>query len=122
MITATGNQSAVVESRSALEAAYAAALERYPEGPLPIPAYWGGLRVIPGALEFFQAQANNLQDRLRYTRARVFLAPGAPCALNRSFPSQLRHSLYLGFPRDCPCASSGQFRCRTGPVDERPER
>jgi pyridoxamine 5'-phosphate oxidase len=69
MITATGNQSAVVESRSALEAAYAAALARYPNGPLPIPPYWGGLRVIPAAFEFFQARANNLQDRLRFTRA-----------------------------------------------------
>jgi pyridoxamine 5'-phosphate oxidase len=68
MITACGNQSAVIESRSALEAAYAAALARSPTGPIPIPPYWGGLRVISVALEFFQARANNLQDRLRYTR------------------------------------------------------
>ena len=69
MLAATGNQSAVIESRSVLEASYAAALARYPNPPLPIPPYWGGLRVIPVALEFFQARANNLQDRLRYTRA-----------------------------------------------------
>lgn len=80
MITACGNQSTVVESRSALEAAYAAALERYPRGPLPIPPNWGGLRVIPVALEFFQARANNLQDRLRYTR------DGAAWRLERLVP------------------------------------
>jgi pyridoxamine 5'-phosphate oxidase len=68
MITACGNQSAVVHNRAALEAAYARASADYPKGPLPIPPYWGGLRVIPTMLEFFQARPNNLQDRLRYNR------------------------------------------------------
>jgi pyridoxamine 5'-phosphate oxidase len=68
MLTATPNQSAVIESRSVLEQAYAATLARYPTAPLPVPPYWGGLRVIPAAFEFFQARPNNLQDRLRYTR------------------------------------------------------
>src|SRR5262245_47625131 len=80
MITACRNQSAVVESRAALEAAYAAALARCPTDPLPIPSYCSGLRVIPVAVEFFQARANNLQDRLRYTRA------GASWRLERLVP------------------------------------
>jgi pyridoxamine 5'-phosphate oxidase len=69
MITACSYQSALVESRSALEAAYAAALARCATDPLPIPPHLGGLRVVPVTVEFFQARANNLQDRLRYTRA-----------------------------------------------------
>lgn len=80
MITACRNQSAVVESRSALETAYAATLAGSPKGPLPIPPHWGGLRVVPVALEFFQARAHNLQDRLRYTR------DGASWRLERLIP------------------------------------
>jgi pyridoxamine 5'-phosphate oxidase len=69
MLTACAAQSAVVDSRAALEEAYAEALARYPTRLLPIPPSLGGLRVIPETLEFFQARANCLQDRLRYTRA-----------------------------------------------------
>jgi pyridoxamine 5'-phosphate oxidase len=69
MITACRAQSGVVDSRAALEDAYAEALARYPTAPLPVPPYWGGLRVIPATLEFWQARASRLQDRLRYTRA-----------------------------------------------------
>ena len=69
MMTACNNQSAVVESRSALEAAYAAVRARCPTDPLPVPPHCGGLRVVPAAIEFFQARPNNLQDRLRYARA-----------------------------------------------------
>jgi pyridoxamine 5'-phosphate oxidase len=68
MITACSDQSAVVESRAVLEATYAQALTRYPRGPLPVPPIWGGLRVVPNAIEFWQARANRLQDRLRYVR------------------------------------------------------
>jgi pyridoxamine 5'-phosphate oxidase len=80
MITACRDQSAVIESRSALEEAYAAALARCPTDRVPIPAHWGGLRVVPVAIEFFQARPNNLQDRLRYTRA------GASWRLERLVP------------------------------------
>jgi pyridoxamine 5'-phosphate oxidase len=69
MMTACRNQSAVVESRSALEGAYAATLARCTTDPLPMPPHLGGLRVVPVSVEFFQARVNNLQDRLRYTRA-----------------------------------------------------
>jgi pyridoxamine 5'-phosphate oxidase len=89
MLTACENQSAVVESRSALEAAYARALARYPSNPLPIPSSWGGLRVVPAMLEFFQARANNLQDPALHSR-RPFVAHGATGTLKRVRRSQHR--------------------------------
>jgi pyridoxamine 5'-phosphate oxidase len=79
-LIACSNQSAVVESRSALEATYAAALARCATDPLPIPPHLGGLRVIPAAVEFFQARSNNLHARLRYSRA------GASWRLERLVP------------------------------------
>jgi pyridoxamine 5'-phosphate oxidase len=61
-------QSAVISSRSDLEAAAAAAARRFP-GPVPLPEYWGGYRVEPEEVEFWQGAPGRLHDRLRYTRA-----------------------------------------------------
>jgi pyridoxamine 5'-phosphate oxidase len=60
-------QSARVSSRSVLESAMAAARERYGDRP-PRPPHWGGYRVIPQRLEFWQGRADRLHDRLLYTR------------------------------------------------------
>ncbi|WP_211270842.1 pyridoxamine 5'-phosphate oxidase [Streptomyces yerevanensis] len=60
-------QSAVVASRAELDAAYAALAARYPEGEqVPVPPNWGGFRVEPQAVEFWQGRENRLHDRLRY--------------------------------------------------------
>jgi pyridoxamine 5'-phosphate oxidase len=59
-------QSAVVESREALEAAVAELASRYGEGELPIPDDWGGFRVVPETFEFWQHREDRLHDRLRY--------------------------------------------------------
>ncbi len=62
-------QSQVVPDRAAVEAGLAAAVERFgTEGPVPPPPHWGGLRVIPETVEFWQGRSNRLHDRLRFRR------------------------------------------------------
>jgi pyridoxamine 5'-phosphate oxidase len=41
---------------------------RFGDGPVPPPPHWGGLRVVPGTVEFWQGRANRLHDRLRFRR------------------------------------------------------
>ncbi|WP_435845972.1 pyridoxamine 5'-phosphate oxidase [Streptomyces huasconensis] len=60
-------QSSVLASRDELDRAYADLAARYPEGEqVPVPPNWGGFRVTPRAVEFWQGRRNRLHDRLRY--------------------------------------------------------
>ncbi|MEU6552950.1 pyridoxamine 5'-phosphate oxidase [Streptomyces sp. NPDC046915] len=60
-------QSSVIDSRAELDASYAGLSARYPEGEqVPVPPNWGGYRVAPRSVEFWQGRANRLHDRLRY--------------------------------------------------------
>jgi len=59
------NQSEVVASRQTLEARFAELQKQFGEH-VPRPPHWGGYRVQPIAMEFWQGQENRLHDRLRY--------------------------------------------------------
>ncbi len=60
-------QSRPIASRAALEQQVAALEERYGDGELPLPATWGGFRLIPERVEFWQNRDDRLHDRLLYT-------------------------------------------------------
>ncbi|MCX2778841.1 pyridoxamine 5'-phosphate oxidase [Microbulbifer thermotolerans] len=61
-------QSEPLESRAVLEQQFQAEKEKYGEGEIPLPDFWGGYRVQPDAMEFWQGGANRLHDRFIYRR------------------------------------------------------
>ncbi|MFJ8310739.1 MULTISPECIES: pyridoxamine 5'-phosphate oxidase [unclassified Streptomyces] len=63
-------QSTVIASRAELTARYEELAARHPEGSeVPVPPQWGGFRITPETVEFWQGHENRLHDRLRYVRA-----------------------------------------------------
>jgi pyridoxamine 5'-phosphate oxidase len=77
-------QSRVVASRSALDERYGGVLAQFAElDAVPLPPFWGGLRIEPQVVEFWQGRKGRMHDRLVYRRAED---PSAPWTVDRLAP------------------------------------
>jgi pyridoxamine 5'-phosphate oxidase len=61
-------QSSIITSRSHLEAQYAEMKQKFADREIPLPSFWGGYRVVPHELEFWQSRDDRLHDRFVYSR------------------------------------------------------
>ena len=60
-------QSAVISSRSLLETKFQELKNKFKNKEVPLPSFWGGYRVVPDQIEFWQGRRNRLHDRFQYS-------------------------------------------------------
>lgn len=69
LAAAASPQSQVISSRSLLLNEFERLKQKFREGEIPLPDFWGGYRVVPSEIEFWQGGQNRLHDRFRYSRS-----------------------------------------------------